>query len=290
MTPIAFIGLGIMGLPMAGHLQAAGYPLTVHTRSKSKAQPLLDKGAKWADTPADAAKNAEIVFVCVSDTPDVEAVVQGPTGVLAAAKPGTIVVDHSTISPSATRDMADALKSKGGFFIDAPVSGGDIGAKNATLAIMCGGETEAFEKVKPLLEKMGKTITHCGRSGNGQLVKLVNQILVAVTNLATCEALTFARAAGLDEQQTITAVAGGAAGSWQLSNLGPRMARGDFAPGFMVKLQTKDLRLIAEAAKEMGVSLAGLKMVHSYFDELVKQGGGNKGTQALFEIVQQKAK
>jgi 3-hydroxyisobutyrate dehydrogenase len=293
MTAIAFIGLGIMGLPMAGHLQAAGYPLTVHTRSKAKAQPLLEKGAKWADTAADAAKDAEIVFICVSDTPDVEAVVHGKDGapgILTAAKPGVIVVDHSTISPSATRDMAEALKAKGGSFLDAPVSGGDVGAKNATLAIMVGGEKDAFDKARPLLEKMGKTITHCGRSGNGQLVKLVNQILVAVTNLATCEGLTFARAAGLDEQQTITAVAGGAAGSWQLANLGPRMARGDFAPGFMVKLQTKDLRLVAEAAKEMGLSLAGLKLVHSYFDELVNQGGGNKGTQALFEIVGQKAK
>src|SRR6476661_1789898 len=212
MTPLAFIGLGIMGGPMAGHLLAAGYPLTVNTRTKARSEPLLQLGAKWADTPADAARAAEVVFTCVPDTPDVE-------------------------------------------------------ARNATLSIMVGGDEQAFARVRPMLERMGKTITWSGPSGAGQLTKLVNQVLVSLTNLAVSKALTFARAAGLDPQKTIQAVAGGAAGSWQLANLGPRMLAGDFAPGFMIKLQQKDLRLVLEAAKEVGLNLNALRMVHGLFDQ-----------------------
>lgn len=278
---------------MAGHLLAAGYPLTVNTRSKDRAAALLGKGAKWADTPADAARAADVVFTCVPDTPDVEAVVfgkGGKDGIVDAARDGLIVVDHSTISPSATRQMAAALAKKGARLLDAPVSGGDVGARNATLAIMVGGDEPAFDRVRPMFEKMGKTITYCGPSGNGQLTKLVNQVLVSLTNMAVCEGLTFARAAGLDAQKTITAVAGGAAGSWQLANLGPRMVAGDFAPGFMVKLQQKDLRLILEAAKELGLGLNGLKLVHRLFDQAIEQGRAEQGTQALFAVVEKNAK
>lgn len=279
-----------MGAPMAGHLLAAGHALTVHTRTRAKASALLDRGAAWADSPADVARASDVVFVCVTDTPDVEAVVQGDRGVLAAARSGMVVVDHSTISPSATRRMNDALRGAGATLLDAPVSGGDVGARNATLAIMVGGDEGAFHRVTPLLQHMGKTITYCGPSGAGQLTKLVNQVLVTVTNLAVCEALTFAKNNGLDLPRTIAAVAGGAAASWQLSNLGPRMAAGDFAPGFMIDLQVKDLKLVAEAAKESGLDLAAVSLVHHLFLNAQQEGRGREGTQALFAAVQKVAR
>ena len=284
---LAFIGLGIMGAPMAGHLLAAGHSLTVHTRTKAKASDLLARGARWADSPADAARDVDFVFVCVPDTPDVQGVLTGAGGVAAVAREGLVVVDHSTISPKATREMAQALAAKGTRLLDAPVSGGDIGAKNATLSIMVGGDEDAFTRAKPLLAHMGKTITYCGPSGAGQLTKLVNQILVSVTNLAVCEALTFAQANGLDGQRTLAAVGGGAAGSWQLSNLGPKMLATDFRPGFMIKLQQKDLRLALEAAREAGLDLPALALVHRLFDQALKEGRGDQGTQALFPIVQE---
>ena len=279
-----------MGGPMAGHLLAAGHAVTVNTRSKARADELLKKGAKWAESPAKAAAGADVVFICVPDTPDVESVVLGTNGVISSARAGSVVVDHSTISPAATRKMSTALSSRGVLMLDAPVSGGDVGAKNATLSIMVGGDPKAFDRVKPLFAHMGKTITYCGPSGAGQLTKLVNQILVSVTNLAVSEALNFARANKLDEAKTLAAVSGGAAGSWQLTNLGPRMIAGDFAPGFMIKLQNKDLRLALEAAKESGLNLAALNLVHELFDKGMKEGRGNEGTQALFAIVGETAK
>jgi 3-hydroxyisobutyrate dehydrogenase len=270
---------------MAGHLLAAGYPLVVHSRSKHKADDLLARGATWADSPAAATANADVVFVCVTDTPDVESVLLGDAGVIHSARSGLIVVDHSTISPAATRVFAEKLSAHGTVLLDAPVSGGDLGARNATLSIMVGGAEDAFQRVLPHLHKMGKTITHCGSSGSGQMTKLVNQILVSVTNLAVCEALTLATAGGLDAAKTITAVAGGAAGSWQLSNLGPKMIAGDFAPGFMIDLQHKDLRLVLEAAADAGLKLQTTQRVTKLFEEAMKQGRGRDGTQALFEIV-----
>jgi 3-hydroxyisobutyrate dehydrogenase len=286
---LAFIGLGIMGKPMAGHLLAAGYPLRVHNRSKAKADELISKGATWADTPAAAAAGADIVFICVTDTPDVQAVLLGDNGVMKSSGSGMIVVDHSTISPAATSDFAEKLAEHGTALLDAPVSGGDLGARNATLSIMVGGDETAFQKVTPLLQKMGKTITHCGTSGTGQLTKAVNQILVSVTNLAVCEAMTLATAGGLDPARTITAVAGGAAGSWQLSNLGPKMIAGDFAPGFMIDLQYKDLRLVLEAAAQAGVKLHTTERVTDLFSKARDWGRGRDGTQALFEIVKSAA-
>ena len=282
---VAFIGLGIMGGPMAGHLLSAGYHLTVHTRTKSRAQELVQRGARWADSPGAAASAADFVFTCVPDTPDVEAVVLGKDGVMSAAREGLIVVDHSTISPAATRKMNEALSARGARLLDAPVSGGDTGAKNATLSIMVGGNENAFERVRPLLGHMGKTITYCGPSGAGQLTKLVNQILVSVTNLAVAEALTFAQASGLDPQKTLSAIGGGAAGSWQLANLGPKMISRDFRPGFMIKLQQKDLRLAIEAAREAGLDLPALDLVHQLFDEALRQGRADEGTQALYAVV-----
>ena len=282
---LAFIGLGIMGGPMAGHLLGSGHSVVVNTRTRSRAQELLARGAKWADTPAAAAAQADFVFICVPDTPDVESVVLRPDGILGSARKGMIVIDHSTISPAAERKMNDALAAKGATLLDAPISGGDTGARNATLSIMAGGDEAAFNRAKPLFEVMGKTITFCGPSGSGQLTKLVNQILVSVTNLAVSEALAFARRNGLDEQKTLAAVSGGAAGSWQLSNLGPKMIAGDFRPGFMIKLQSKDLRLALQAAKDAGLDLAALKLVHQLFDQAIKEGRADEGTQALFAVV-----
>jgi 3-hydroxyisobutyrate dehydrogenase len=286
---IAFIGLGIMGGPMAGHLLKNGAQLTVNTRTRSRAGELLDRGAKWADTPAQAAADADVLFICVPDTPDVESVVLGKDGIAAAARPALIVVDHSTISPAATKKMNEALNAKGTQLLDAPVSGGDVGAQNATLSIMVGGDASSFERVRPLLAHMGKTITYCGPSGSGQLTKLVNQILVTINNLAVCEALTFAQQSGLDPQKTIAAVSGGAAGSWQLSNLGPKMIAGDFRPGFMIKLQHKDLRLAIAAAKDAGLDLPALDLVYQLFDQGLAEGRGNEGTQALFALVKERA-
>src|SRR5579872_2304920 len=223
---IGFIGLGIMGGPMAGRLLDARYPLVVHSRTKSRASRLISKGARFLDSPADVARESDIVFICVTDTPDVEAVVSGDEGIASAARRGLIVVDHSTISPVATRQLADELGKSGAHFLDAPVSGGDTGAREGTLSIMVGGDQSAFDRVEPVLKVLGQTITYCGPSGTGQLTKLVNQILVSVTNLAVSEALTFARRNGLDEQKTLAAVSGGAAGSWQLTNLGPKMIAG----------------------------------------------------------------
>jgi 3-hydroxyisobutyrate dehydrogenase len=287
---VAFIGTGIMGAPMAGHLLAAGHNVRVHNRTRAKAEDLLRRGATWADSPADAARDADVVFINVPDTPDVEAVIIGGRGVLSVARAGLVVVDHSTISPSATRRLNDALATRGATLLDAPVSGGDVGARNATLSIMVGGDDDAFRRVRPLLERLGKTVTHCGPSGAGQLTKLVNQVLVSVTNLAVCEALAFAKKSGLDLSKTITAVGGGAAGSWQLSNLGPRMVAGDFAPGFMIDLQVKDMRLVMEAAREAGMDLGAANLVKRLFETGQAQGRGKQGTQALFAVVEEAEK
>jgi 3-hydroxyisobutyrate dehydrogenase len=281
----AFIGLGIMGRSMAGRLLAAGVPLVIHTRTRPTADSAMKLGASWADSPAAAAASASVIFICVPDTPDVEKVLFGPGGVATTARPGTIIVDHSTISPAITREMAAKLRQRQITLLDAPVSGGDIGARNGTLSIMVGGDSAALEKVRPLLLHMGKTITHCGPSGAGQLTKCVNQVLVSVTNLAVCEAMALATAGGLDPATTIAAVAGGAAGSWQLANLGPKMTTGDFAPGFMIDLQRKDLRLVLAAAADAGVALKTVERVNELFDGLSNAGRGRDGTQALFDAV-----
>lgn len=287
--PVAFIGTGIMGLPMAGHLLDAGYPLTVHTRTKQRAATLLDRGAGWADSPAEAAAHAQVVLICVTDTPDVHRVLFGEGGVEFGlpADAQLIVVDHSTISPTATIEMAHRLRRHGAAYIDAPVSGGDTGAKNGTLSIMCGGESADVERVQPLFDCYGQTITHCGPVGHGQLTKLVNQILGCVTNLAVAEAVTFAQAAGLNTDRTLAAVGKGAAGSWQLSNLGPKMFAGDFAPGFMIDLQQKDLRLVLDYAREKNLPLLATSLVHQLLTAAQSAGRGGEGTQALVAVLQQ---
>jgi 3-hydroxyisobutyrate dehydrogenase len=260
--------------------------LTVHSRTMSKADDLIARGAKPAASPAEAAASADVVFICVTDTPDVESVILGDHGIAGAARKGMIVVDHSTISPAATRAMAKVLADCGTPMLDAPVSGGDVGARNGTLSIMVGGDAAAFAQVDPLLRLMGKTITHCGPSGAGQLTKLANQILVSVTNMAVSEALTFAKRNGLDLQQTLAAVGGGAASSWQLLNLGPKMITGDFQPGFMVDLQQKDLRLVLDAARQSSAYLPATSLVSLLFAAAQAAGCGKEGTQALFKVLE----
>ena len=288
-TRLAFIGLGVMGQPMAGHLLEAGHALTVFTRTRSKAKSLTNRGAKWAGSAGDAAKDADVVFLCVPDTPDVEAAVLGDKGVADGIARGSIIVDHSTISPSATRRIAKELANRGVKFLDAPISGGDVGARNATLAIMVGGDRAAFEKVLPLLRHLGKAITHCGPSGAGQVTKLVNQILVSVTNMAVCEALVFAKRNGLDLEKTISAVEGGAAASWQLSNLGPRMIKHDLKPGFTIDLMQKDLKLVLQTAEESNASLPAASLVHQLFTAAQAARHGKDGTQALYTVLEMMA-
>lgn len=271
---------------MAGHLLAAGHYLVVHNRTQARTRDLVARGAHWAETPAAATKHAEVVFLCVRDSADVQRVCLGEQGIIHTLPRGSVVVDHSTISPKVTREVAHEFAAKGIEFLDAPVSGGDIGAKNATLSIMVGGSETALRRVEPLLRHMGKTITHTGAVGTGQLTKIVNQILVSVTNLATCEALTFAKKAGLNLEKTIDAVAGGAAGSWQLANLGPRMIKRDFRPGFTIDLQQKDLRLVLEAAEQHEVSLLATSLVHQLFSAAQAAGSGQEGTQALFKVLE----
>jgi 3-hydroxyisobutyrate dehydrogenase len=271
---------------MALRLLDAGHQLAVHTRSRKRADAHLAKGATYSTSPANAAQSADVVFICVPDTPDVEKVITGEAGVIETIRAGCTIVDHSTISPTATTKLAKTLAAKKVHLLDAPISGGDVGAKNGTLSIMVGGEEKAFREVEPLLRHMGTNITYCGPSGAGQLTKLANQILVSVTNMAVCEALTFARKNNLDLKKTIDAVAGGAAGSWQLANLGPRMIINDFKPGFMIDLQQKDLKLVLQRAEESNTSLPAASLVHQLFTAAQAAGHGRDGTQALFTVIE----
>jgi 3-hydroxyisobutyrate dehydrogenase len=282
---VGFIGLGIMGRPMAGHLLKAGHPLAVYNRTPGKSADLEAAGARVATSPADAAKGADVVIVMVTDSADVEAVVTGPGGVIEGIRPGGIVVDMSTISPRTERRLAERLRARGADLVDAPVSGGDVGARNATLAIMAGGEAASVERVRPVLMRVGKSVTHCGAVGAGQLAKQCNQILVSVTLLGVSEAIALARAGGLDPEVMMRAVEGGAAASWQLANLGPRILRGDFDPGFMVDLMQKDLRLVLETAATAGKPLPATALVHDLFSDAQAHGEGRMGTQILGKVV-----
>lgn len=287
--PLGFIGLGIMGRPMAGHLAAAGYPLTVFNRTPSKAGDLAERGCRVAASPAEVAARSEIIVTMVTDSPDVEEVVAGPQGILRGIRSGSVVVDMSTISPEVERRLDAALRGTGCALVDAPVSGGDVGARSATLAIMAGGARDAFDRVRPVLEVMGRSVTYCGPVGSGQIAKLCNQILVAVTQLAVGEAILFARRNGLDPSVMIEAVQGGAAGSWQLSNLGPKILARDFAPGFMIDLILKDLRLVLEAAGASGSPLPATALVQELFRSAQSHGDGREGTQSLAKVLERLA-
>lgn len=285
MISAGFVGLGIMGRPMAGHLLRAGFPLTVFNRTRARAEAFAAEGARLAESPAEVARASEVVIVMVSDSPDVEAVVAGPGGVVEGVRRGAVVVDMGTVSPETERRMAELLRAKGADYVDAPVSGGDVGAKNATLAIMAGGNAAALEKARPVLERLGKSITHCGPVGSGQLAKLCNQILVGVTCLAVSEAISLARRGGLDPAIMIKAVENGAAASWQLSNLGPKIVSDDVAPGFMVDLIVKDLNILERTAKAAGAVLPATDLVKRLFESAQAHGEGRAGTQVLGRVV-----
>ena len=286
---VGFIGLGIMGRPMARNLLKAGYQVVVYNRTLSRVQELVQEGAHEARSPGEVAERAPVVITMVTDTPDVQEVILGSKGVIEGVQRGSTVVDMSTISPAATREVAARLAEQGAALLDAPVSGGQRGAMDGTLAIMVGGDEAAFQRCLPILQALGRSIIHVGPSGTGQTAKLVNQILVAGTMNAVAEALVFAAKAGADLHKTLEVVSGGAAASWQLENLGPRVLRGDFAPGFMVKLQQKDLRLILEEARELKVPLPGTSFVHQMYASLEAEGRGEEGTQALVQVYERLA-
>ncbi|UCG40182.1 MAG: NAD(P)-dependent oxidoreductase [Acidimicrobiia bacterium] len=286
---IGFIGLGIMGRGMAANLLRAGHDVVVWNRTATRMAPLVEVGATAAASPAEVARRCPIVLICVSDTPDVEDVVEGPDGILRGLSAGSLVVDHSTISPSATIRLAEAVGAKGASWIDAPVSGGSEGAERGTLSIMAGGSDDDLERARPYLEAFGSTITHVGGVGDGQRVKIVNQVLVVGTQLAVSEALLFADAAGLDLDQTLAAVTGGAAGSWMLANRGPQMAVRDWRPGFTIDLQQKDLRLALAAADEVGVPMPGTSLIYQLYRSLQAAGLGEEGNHALVKALERMA-
>jgi 3-hydroxyisobutyrate dehydrogenase len=286
---VGFIGLGIMGRPMAEHILRAGHQLTVFNRTAAKTKQLEALGASVEESPAGVAARAEVVITMVTDTPDVEQVIAGRGGVLETIREGSIVIDMSSIAPNTERRLDAQLRQRGCNLIDAPVSGGDVGARNATLAIMAGGERQAFDRIRPILEAMGKHVTYCGLSGSGQVAKLCNQILVTVTMLGVSEALVFARKNGLDPSVMIEAVKDGAAGSWQLSNLAPKVVARDFAPGFMIDLVQKDLRILLRSAAAVAVPLPAASLVHQLFLAEQARGEGGAGTQALARVLERLA-
>jgi 3-hydroxyisobutyrate dehydrogenase len=283
---VGLIGTGIMGEPMAANVMAAGFPLTVHSRTKSRADRLVSNGAVWADSPAQLAKRSDVVITIVPDTPDVEAVYYGGDGVMAGIRPDSMAIDMSTIAPDTAQEMERALSAKGCAFLDAPVSGGKTGAESGTLSIMIGGDAEAIDRARPVLESMGKRIVHCGPSGHGQYTKLCNQIIVVLNLLAVSEAIAFAKKAGVDTERMLEAVSAGAAGSWAVDNLGPRMLARDFEPMFMIDLQQKDLRLALAAAQATQTSLPGTSLVHQLLAANQAAGEGRNGTQALVKTLE----
>ncbi len=277
---IGFIGLGIMGKPMCANLLKAGYSLTVWNRSQAAIDTVVGYGAAPGASPADVAAKSDVIITMVTDSPDVERVVLGPAGVIEGAASGSLVIDMTTMSPSITRKIAAALAERGVDMLDAPVSGGDVGAKAGTLSIMVGGSPIAFERALPVFQSMGKNIIHIGDHGAGQVCKLCNQIAVAVNMLAGCEAIMFASKNGIDPAKMLQAISAGAAGSWMLSNLAPRIVNRDFAPGFMVRLAQKDLRLVLEAAGEADLPLPGTALMNQVWRAVQADGGGDLGTQA----------
>lgn len=280
-TRVGWIGTGVMGAAMCGHILDAGYRVTVYTRTRARAEPLLERGAAWADGPAEVAAASDVVFSIVGYPEDVRAVILGEGGALAGARPGTVLVDMTTSEPSLAVEIHRQAKERGVEAIDAPVSGGDVGARQGTLSIMVGGEEEAVERVRPLLELLGTTIVRQGGPGAGQHTKMVNQILIATGMIGVCEALLYGYRAGLDLERVLQSVASGAAGSWSLSNYAPRMLRGDFKPGFVVEHFVKDMGIALAEARRMRLSLPGLALAEQLYVALEAQGSGRKGTHSL---------
>ncbi|HLX63562.1 MAG TPA: NAD(P)-dependent oxidoreductase [Planctomycetota bacterium] len=281
---IGWIGTGVMGAPMCGHLMAAGHPATVYNRSIEKAQKLVAKGATWGATPAEVTKRSDIVFTIVGFPTDVRETYLGKNGVVSVLQKGQLVVDMTTSPPSLAKEIAAAVAEKGGASLDAPVSGGQGGAEGAKLTIMVGGDAEAYNKVLPLFQKMGKSVTHLGGPGCGQHCKMVNQILIAGHMLALAESLTYAKHCGINPQTALDAVSAGAAGSWALSNLGPRILKDDFAAGFYVDHFVKDLGIALAEAKEMKLALPMVALAEQLYVALQAQGHGRLGTQAIPKV------
>jgi 3-hydroxyisobutyrate dehydrogenase len=280
-TRIGWIGTGVMGSSMCGHLLTAGYHVTVHSRTSSKAQPLFDRGAQWAENPRAVAAASDVIFTMVGFPQDVHRVYFAETGILAGARAGMILIDMTTTQPSLSRDIATAASAKNLSAIDAPVSGGDIGAKNAALSIMVGGETTSVQAVMPLLELLGKKIVHQGGPGAGQQAKLCNQIVIAGTMVAVCESLLYGYKAGLDLNRMLESIRGGAAACWTLDSLAPRILQRNFDPGFFVEHFIKDMEIALEEAKRMEIVLPGLTLVHQLYQTVHTLGHGRSGTQAL---------
>jgi len=279
---IGWIGAGVMGRPMAGRLLEAGYEVSVFSRTRAKAEPLLERGARWAGSAADAANGADVAISIVGTPDDVEETHLGLAGTLAAASPPRIIVDMTTSRPSLAMRIADVASARGVGAVDAPVSGGDVGARNGTLSIMIGAAERDYDYLLPILNHVGKTIVRHGGPGAGQHCKMVNQILIASSMVGACEGLLYAERAGLAPGTVLQSVATGAAGSWTVSNLWPRMIERDFSPGFAVKHFVKDLRIALEGAADMNLDLPGLALAHRLYAAFEESGGGERGTHALF--------
>ena len=286
---VAFIGMGAMGVSMALNILNAGYELTVHNRTREKEEALAQAGALRASSPKEAAAGAEVIIICVSDTPDVEAVILGENGVIHGAKSGAIVVDMSTISPTVTRQIAEELGKKGVRMIDAPVSGGTEGAKKGTLSIMVGGEGDDVKKVEGILKAMGKTITHVGPIGAGQITKAINQIIVAGTFWSIAEGVSLGLKAGLDMEKVIQAVSGGAAGSWGLSNRSGNMIKNEYPLGFRVTLHRKDLNIALGVARELGVTLPVAAFIEQVETGLIGRGYGDEDFSAIARSIREQS-
>ncbi|MHB0876214.1 MAG: 2-hydroxy-3-oxopropionate reductase [Anaerolineae bacterium] len=285
-TRVGYIGLGIMGKPMARHLLEAGYSLTVHNRSRAAVDEMVALGASGAHSAAEVAAASDIVFTCLPDSPDVDLVVTGPDGILAGIRPGSVYVDTSTISPVVTKRLAAAIAEKGATMLDAPVSGGQVGAEKATLSFMVGGEAEAFERVQPLFAVMGKTMVHVGPSGAGQITKAANQIVVALTHQAVAEALVLAAKAGVDPAKVVQAISGGAARCWALENRAPRLLQRDFQPGFYASYHLKDLGIALDAAGSVGAVLPATALVRECYRSLVSTGHGKEDHSAVVKVIE----
>jgi 3-hydroxyisobutyrate dehydrogenase len=280
-TRIAWVGTGVMGAPMCGHLMDAGYQMSVFTRTREKATALIERGATWASTPGEAAAQADVVFTMVGFPPDVREVYFGQGGIVAAARRGSVLVDMTTTQPSLAREICAAAKAKGVQAVDAPVSGGDVGARNRTLSIMIGGDAEAVTAVRPLFEILGKNIVHLGEAGAGQHTKMCNQIVISGTMIGVCESLLYGKRAGLDLEMMLQAIRSGAAGCWTLDNLAPRVLKRNFDPGFIVEHFIKDMAIALDEAKRMRLVMPGLALVHQLYLAVEAQGHGRGGTHSL---------
>jgi 2-hydroxy-3-oxopropionate reductase len=284
---VGFVGLGIMGQPMARNALKAGFPVTVTNRTLAKADPLKSLGAAVVKTPREVAQRSDIVVTMVTNAPDVERVTFGADGIAEGAHDGLLVIDMSSISPVAARAFTERAAEKGFRTLDAPVSGGEIGAIEARLSIMVGGDETDVERARPLFEALGKTIVHIGGHGAGQACKLANQIAVALNNLGVSEALVFAAAMGIDLERTRQVIAGGAGSSWAMQNYAPKMLAGDFKPGFMVDHQQKDLRNVLDAAFSAHLSLPATSLAHALYNSLQRDGGGREGNLAIIKVIEQ---